>query len=143
MTTVITFGKPLLLPIADHEQLNLTTKGITMKKGSVQKIPSGGYGAFDEEGKFLVELDEASLRRVALEMESGDDKAAKLRARHESIKRTLDTHPDELGLGVARYMEDNGVDFTTALREFTGTPRGAKLWEVHLGEVGAAGGGDD
>jgi predicted nucleic acid-binding protein len=39
---------------------------------------------------------------------------------------------EELSLALDRWQKDEGCDRTTALREFTKTPRGQKLWDEYV-----------
>jgi hypothetical protein len=43
---------------------------------------------------------------------------------------------NELDLAVSRWAKDNNCDRVTALREFTKTPRGQKVWTAYLSEGG-------
>ena len=52
-------------------------------------------------------------------------------------KVALTAQPTELDLAVNRYMTDNSLDYPTALKEFTKTPKGAELWNDY-----AEGGGE-
>jgi lipoate synthase len=61
--------------------------------------------------------------RHVLEAESGLRKF-----QPEKVTLADRSDPSELELAVNRYMTDNGLDYPTALKQFTATPKGRQLW---------------
>jgi hypothetical protein len=70
-----------------------------------------------------------TARGMAAYNETEDAEAAL----HDFREEVASKHElSELELAVNRYMTDNSLDYPMALKEFTATPRGAKLWADYM-----------